>query len=44
MGANQSSGAGGSNGSGGGAMRGTQEVKTCYYKLLGVDRQASEDE
>jgi len=23
---------------------GTQHVKTCYYELLSVDRQASEDE
>ena len=39
MGANQSSDAGGSNG-----QRPTGEVKTCYYELLGVDRQAPEDE
>ncbi|CAF9943261.1 MAG: hypothetical protein ALECFALPRED_010930 [Alectoria fallacina] len=44
MGANQSSNAGGSNTPGGGGRRATGEVKTCYYELLGIDRQASEDE
>ena len=39
MGANQSSDAGG-----GSERRATGEVKTCYYELLGIDRQASEDE
>ena len=41
MGANQSSGAGGS------SRRKDEagaEVKTCYYEILGVDGQASEDE
>ena len=42
MGANQSSDAGG--GSGGPGRRAAGEVKTCYYELLGIDRQASEDE
>jgi DnaJ family protein A protein 5 len=37
MGAGQSSG-------GGGAAAGSQEVKTSYYDLLGVARQATEDE
>lgn len=41
MGANQSSEAGGSGGPGRQAAR---EVKTCYYELLGIDSQASEDE
>ncbi len=46
MGANQSSDTGGSNGfeGGGEGRRGAEEVKTCYYELLGVGRQASEDE
>lgn len=43
MGANQSHDAGGSHGSReSGRSSGT--VKTCYYELLGVDRQATEDE
>lgn len=38
MGANQSSyGGGGSGGSG-------PDTKTCYYELLGIERQASEEE
>lgn len=41
MGANQSSDAGDNNGPG---RSGPGEVKTCYYELLGIDRQASEDE
>ena len=41
MGANQSSDTGGSSGPGEGAAG---EVKTCYYELLGIERQASEDE
>ena len=41
MGANQSSNTRGSSGAGGGAAG---EVKTCYYALLGIDGQATEDE
>lgn len=41
MGANQSSDAGRSSGNGGEAAR---ELKICYYELLEIDRQASEDE
>ena len=41
MGVNQSSYAG-SNGEPESAVAG--EVKTCYYELLGIDAQASEDE
>ena len=41
MGANQSSGAGDSSRHKGGAAG---EVKTCYYEILGVHGQASEDE
>lgn len=41
MGANQSSDAGDNNRPG---RRAPGEVKTCYYELLGIDRQASEDE
>ena len=44
MGANQSSHTGGSSGTGGGPAGRAQEVKTCYYELLGIDRQACEDE
>ena len=40
MGANQSSDAGGSGGGRGEAG----EVRTCYYEVLGINRQASEDE
>lgn len=43
MGANQSSG--GSNSGGGGGRAGRErEAKKCYYEVLGVDRQASEEE
>lgn len=43
MGANQSYDSGRSNGhTGGGRSSGT--MKTCYYEVLGVDRQATEDE
>ena len=41
MGANQSSDASNNNGPG---RRAPGEMKTCYYELLGIDRQASEDE
>lgn len=41
MGANQSSYAGSSSESG---TKVASEVKTCYYELLGVDSEASEDE
>ena len=41
MGANQSSDAGDNNGPG---PRAPAEVKTCYYEVLGINRQASEDE
>lgn len=44
MGANQSSDAGGSSGTWGGGRRAAGEVKTCYYELLEIDREASEDE
>ena len=44
MGANQSSGAHGGDDSGVGGRKSTQEVKTCYYGLLNLDRQASDDE
>ncbi len=40
MGANQSS----NGGSHGGAQTNNGEVETCYYELLGVDRQATEEE
>lgn len=38
MGANQSSYGGGENGGSG------PDMKTCYYELLEIDRQASEEE
>lgn len=41
MGANQSSDARSSSGAG---HRAAGEVKTCYYDLLGIDDQATEDE
>lgn len=44
MGANQSSDAGGSSESGGCGRGAAGGVKACYYELLGIDRQASEDE
>lgn len=44
MGANQSSHAGDSSGPGGGGRGAVGEVKTCYYELLGIDREASGDE
>ena len=40
MGANQSSSANGGNS----GMKDSSEVKTCYYDLLGVERQVSDDE
>ena len=43
MGANQSYDTGGSHGPRGGGRSGGK-VKTCYYEVLGVDRQATEDE
>ncbi len=44
MGANQSSDTGGSSGPGGRGRGPAGEVKICYYELLGIDRQASDDE
>lgn len=44
MGANQSSDAGGSSKPERGERQAPDELKTCYYELLGIDRQASEDE
>ncbi|KAA6408860.1 MAG: Heat shock N-terminal [Lasallia pustulata] len=44
MGANQSSHTDAGGGNSWWATRGTGEMKTCYYELLGVERQASDDE
>ena len=41
MGANQSSYAGGNSEP---ETKVSSDVKTCYYELLGIDSQASEDE
>lgn len=41
---NQSSHAADGGGPGGGVRGGEGDVKVCHYELLGIDRQATEDE
>lgn len=44
MGANQSANADGSSGAEDGSEKQAAQVKTCYYQLFGVERQASDEE
>lgn len=44
MGANQSAGTGSGRKTEAGGQPGAGDVKICYYELLGIDRQASEEE
>ena len=44
MGANQSSNTDTNSGAGGGVGAGLSEERTCYYRLLGIECSASDEE